>query len=85
MNDLYFYKSDLYLLNHCSKYLVRFNSDRRNTYGNDPQARDNDAEAWRFPVIDTYAGGISKLNDATVWNQYNEVTFISFVAMSQRP
>ena len=76
MNDLYFYKSDRYVLNRCTKYLARFNTDRRHAYGTDPAPRDSVAEAWRFPVIDTYAGGISALADSAAWNKYNEVTFI---------
>ncbi len=85
MDDLYFYKPDRYLLNRCTKYLARFNTDRRHPYGNTPDPRDSVAEAWRFPIIDTYAGGISKLNNPDVWNQYNEVTFIYAGSCSHAP
>jgi hypothetical protein len=85
MNDLYFYKPDRYILNHCTKYLARFNTDRRHPYGPDPVPRDNVAEAWRFPVVDTYAGGISALADPTTWDQYNEVTFIYAGTDTQTP
>lgn len=84
MNDLCFYKSDGYLLNHCTKFLARFNTDRRHSYGLDPEHRDTILEAWRFPLIDTYAGGIDQLNDPAVWDQYNEVTFV-WAASSAAP
>ena len=48
-------KDSTYVLNHCTKYLARDNSDARHDYGQyetgDPRARIS--EAWRFPVIDS--------------------------------
>ena len=76
MDNLYFYKSDGYVLNRCTKYLARFNTDRRHAYGTQDAPRDRIAEAWRFPIIDTYAGGIAALSDPSIWNAYNEVTFV---------
>jgi len=76
MDLLYYYKSDRYILSRCTKYLARLNTDRRHAYGPQESARDRIAEAWRFPIIDTYAGGISALNDPQTWNSYNEVTFV---------
>jgi len=85
MDDLYFYKPDRYVLNRCTKYLSRFNTDRRHPYGEQAAGRDSIAEAWRFPIIDTYGGGIDKLSDKNVWNQYNEVTFIYAASDGQTP
>src|ERR1700733_1358248 len=72
----YFYKSDRYILNRCTKYLARFNTDRRHAYGTEDRPRDRIAEAWRFPIIDTYAGGAALFSDPTLYWNYNEVTFI---------
>src|SRR5262245_31230125 len=49
-------KDDLYVLNHCAKYLARDNIDGRHNYGQFDAAdpRGNISEAWRFPIIDTY-------------------------------
>lgn len=76
MDLLYFYKPDRYVLNRCTKYLARFNTDRRHAYGTQDAPRDRIAEAWRFPIIDAYAGGISALSDPASWSGYNEVTFV---------
>ena len=52
-------KDDTYVLNHCTKYLARDNTDPRHDYGQydagDPRARI--AEAWRFPIVDSYYDG----------------------------
>jgi hypothetical protein len=74
--EAYFYKPDRYVLNRCTKYLARFNTDRRHAYGTDDEPRDRIAEAWRFPVVDTYAGGSSLFADPSAFSTYNEVTFI---------
>jgi hypothetical protein len=75
-SDLYFYKAERYLLSRCTKYLARFNTDRRHAYGTQEAHRDRIAEAWRFPIIDTYAGGVAALSDPTSWAGFNEVTFV---------
>jgi hypothetical protein len=47
---------DEYVLNHCTKYLARTNTDARHDYGqyqpDDPRARI--CEPWRFPIVDTH-------------------------------
>lgn len=63
-----------YVLNHCTKYLARKNKDFRHNFGQygsgDP--RGNIAEAWRFPIIDSYSDG----KDFTANQELNRVTFI---------
>lgn len=81
----YFYKSADYVLNHCTKYLARFNTDRRHAYGSKDEPRDRIAEAWRFPVIDTYAGGADLFADPQSYNIVNEVTFIYAGTCSHLP
>lgn len=78
MADFSFYAHDDYILNYATKYLVRFNSDRRHSYGlpGVEALRDNIAEAWRFPVIDRYGGGASAVSNAPDFSDYNAVTFI---------
>jgi hypothetical protein len=73
-----FRKEDGYLLNFCAKYLARYNFDYRHSYGppGSTAPRDRIAEAWRFPLIDVYAGGEPALADPASFNDYNEVTFI---------
>ena len=62
-----------YVLNHCTKYLARENTDSRHNFGQfgseDPKARI--AESWRFPIIDTYRDGIN----LTAY-EFNRVTFV---------
>jgi hypothetical protein len=52
-------RDDTYVLNYSTKYLARDNVDERHNYGQytsgDPRARI--AEAWRFPIIDSYYDG----------------------------
>lgn len=84
-NEAYFYKSDRYLLNRCTKYLARFNTDRRHAYGTEDQPRDRVAEAWRFPVIDSYAGGAGLFSDPAHYSDNNEVTFIYAGTASRMP
>jgi Gluconate 2-dehydrogenase subunit 3 len=67
-------KDDIYVLNHCAKYLARSNEDRRHDYGqydtNDPRALIS--EAWRFPIIDSYSDG----KDQKKSYESNIVTFV---------
>lgn len=74
----YYYRDDQYILNHCTKYLVRSNKDSRHHYLPDApnQTSDNICEGWRFPIIDAYAGGCKAVEDPNNFYNYNEVTFI---------
>lgn len=63
-------KDPQYILNHCTKYLARDNTDERHdyldVYGGQPRARIS--EAWRFPMIDSHDGteeGAYEWNDVT--------------------
>ena len=78
MTDLSFHSDDAYVLNYATKCLARFNTDRRHSYGpaGTQAPRDNVAEAWRFPIIDTYGGGADGVNAAAAFNDYNTVTFV---------
>lgn len=87
MTDLSIHLDDDYVLNYATKYLARFNTDRRHTYGPAGTAlpRDNIAEAWRFPIIDTYAGGAAGVTSASDFNDYNTVTFVYAGADTKSP
>jgi hypothetical protein len=67
-------KDTTYVLNHCTKYLARDNSDARHNYGQyepgDPRAKIS--EAWRFPIIDSYFDG----QDYRASHAFNIVTFV---------
>jgi hypothetical protein len=67
-------KDNIYILNHCTKYLARDNSDARHNYGqydtDDPRA--TISEAWRFPIVDAYYDG----KDYEASHAFNIVTFI---------
>jgi hypothetical protein len=67
-------RDDIYVLNYSTKYLARDNTDDRHNYGQyaagDPRARI--AEAWRFPIIDSYYDG----QDYEASYDFNAVTFI---------
>jgi Gluconate 2-dehydrogenase subunit 3 len=78
MAKYFFKKDDQYILNRCTKFLSRYNTDARHSYGapGEQSPRDRIAEAWRFPVIDTYGGGADAVNDPGQFDDYNEVTFI---------
>jgi hypothetical protein len=85
MSEAYFYKPDRYVLNRCTKYLARFNTDRRHAYGTVDQPRDRIAEAWRFPIVDTFAGGATAFSDPASFSVYNEVTFVYAGSCSHQP
>lgn len=79
MTTKYFFKKDdQYVLNRCTKFLSRYNTDARHSYGapGEQSPRDRIAEAWRFPIIDAYGGGANGLGDPAQFNDYNEVTFV---------
>lgn len=65
-------KDPLYILNHCTKYLARDNTDPRHSYWGtyDGQPRARISEPWRFPLIDSHDGDG---DDAYEWN---DVTFV---------
>jgi hypothetical protein len=86
MADRYYHKDDQDVLNCCSKYLARSNTDYRHSYGppgyNTP--RDRIAETWRFPVVGIYGGGATAVS-VNAANPDNEVTFIYAGADSHSP
>lgn len=61
MSNSYFQKEDQFILNCATKYLAH--SGRP-------------TEAWRFPIISTYAGGATDFADPNSFDDFNEVTFI---------
>jgi hypothetical protein len=67
-------KDSTYVLNYCTRSIARDNTDGRHNYGqfdgNDP--RGQIAEAWRFPIIDTYYDGA----DEEQGQRFNLVTFV---------
>jgi Gluconate 2-dehydrogenase subunit 3 len=67
-------KDDLYVLNHCTRYLARDSDEPRHDFGQyepgDPRARI--AEAWRYPIIDSYYDSAS----ADGSYPFNSVTFV---------
>jgi hypothetical protein len=87
MDNIPFYKEDQYLLNHCTKYLARSIVDYRHTYSTDGIARstDNIAEAWRFPIIDSYGGGSPSVTSSADYSDHNEVTFIFAQGVAPTP
>ena len=87
MGQSFFFKDEQYLLNRCTKYLARYVVDYRHTYSTDGIQRptDNIAEAWRFPIIDTYDGGADTVTNPDDFSDYNEVTFIYAGNSAQTP
>jgi hypothetical protein len=85
--DAFFYPGHEYVLNHATKYLARFNTDRRHSYGppGTEAPRDRVAEAWRFPIVDTYGGGAPAVTDASEFSDYNAITFIYAGADARSP
>jgi hypothetical protein len=65
---------DLYVLNQCTKFLARSNTDPRHNFGQltDDDPRSRIAEAWRFPIIDSYSDG----QDFVKSYSSNLVTFV---------
>lgn len=77
---------DLYVLNHCTKYLARTNTDDRHNYldrldANTPTARI--AENWRFPMIDSYRNPESNTLEEDY--NFNQVTFVYTVLGDETP
>lgn len=67
-------RDDVYVLNHCTRYLARDSTDPRHDFGQyEPgDARAVVCEAWRFPIIDSHYDGVS-VEDSY---RYNDVTFV---------
>jgi hypothetical protein len=67
-------RDDVYVLNYCTKSLARDNTDARHNYGqySPDDRRASIAEAWRFPVIDSYYDGRSYEDSYA----FNTVTFV---------
>jgi hypothetical protein len=85
--NYHFYPDEQYILNYATKYLSRFNTDRRHAYAPaaPEQPRDRIAEPWRFPVVDSYGGGASALSDPGQFADYNMITFVYAGADVQSP
>ena len=76
----------LYVLNHCTKYLARTNTDDRHNYidrldVNDPRGRIS--ETWRFPIIDSYKNPDG--NNIEEDYSFNRVTFVYAALGDDRP
>ena len=67
-------RDDVYILNYCTKSVARDNTDARHNYGqySPGDTRASIAEAWRFPVIDSYYDRRSYENSYA----FNTVTFV---------
>ncbi|MDF0665323.1 MAG: gluconate 2-dehydrogenase subunit 3 family protein [Nitrospira sp.] len=67
-------KDDEYILNHCTRYLARTNTDERHNFGQYPTGdpRGRVCEAWRFPIVDTFFDG----QDPESSYRFNKVTFV---------
>lgn len=65
---------DLYVLNHCTKFLARMNEDARHDFGQYEKSdeRASICEAWRFPVIDSYRSSVGTEDSYA----FNRVTFV---------
>ena len=67
-------KDDTSVLNYCTKYLARDNTEPRHNFGSfgDADLRSRVAESWRFPLVDSYSDGV----DFEASYAFNEVTFV---------
>jgi len=75
-----------YTLNYCTKYLARYNPEARHAFTPADQGTvaGTICEAWRFPMIDTYAGGSGDITDPALFSSYNQVTFV-FRELATKP
>jgi len=78
MNNLSFVPDSQYVLDFCTKYLARANTDARHAFTDDAKGTlaGTNCEAWRFPIVDTYGGGAATANDPANFQLYNQVTFV---------
>jgi Gluconate 2-dehydrogenase subunit 3 len=67
-------RDDVYVLNHCTRFLARDSTDPRHDFGQyaPGDSRAAICEAWRFPIIDSHYDGAS-VEDSY---RYNDVTFV---------
>jgi len=69
-------RDDLYVLNHCTVYLARHNSDERHNFGYghyaDGDLRGSVRDAWRFPVVDS----CEEPPDGRSRADFNDITFV---------
>lgn len=66
---------DQYVLNHCTKYIARDETQVRHNYHGEYASNDvraSIAENWRFPIIDSY-------NDCKVGESYYDYNLVTFV------
>ena len=63
-----------YILNCCTKYLARDNTDSRHNFGqyNNDDLRARVCESWRFPIVDSYSDGVN----FEACYALNQVTFV---------
>src|SRR5262245_19084495 len=77
-------RDDQYVLNHCTPYLSRANTDNRHNFGfghyAETDRRGRIREAWRFPIIDTCAVP----PDGAEASDMNDVTFV-YAAFDNSP
>lgn len=69
-------RDDVYVLNHCTRFLARDEAESpRHNFGQYEQGDSRAAvcEAWRFPIVDSYFDGVS-VEDSY---RYNTVTFVN--------
>ena len=78
MGNIFFAADAQYTLNFCTKHLARFNTEARHAFTDDARSTlaGTICEAWRFPIVDTYAGGAAAVTDPGDYPLYNQVTFI---------
>ena len=70
--------SSEYVLNHCTRYLARDNTDARHAYFGleaDPR-RAALSEAWRFPIIDAHSPATADESRSLAYADFNDVTFV---------
>jgi len=78
MSSISFSPEPQYVLNFCTKYLARYNTDARHAFTDEAKGTLSGtiAEAWRFPIIDTYGGGAAAVANPADFDSYNQVTFV---------
>ena len=69
-------RDDTYILNYCTKYLARDNSDPRHNFGqfSATDLRARISECWRYPLVDSFFDG----RDQAASYAKNLVTFVYF-------